>query len=118
MNTPDLVERARRNATWRNAQWHCITDPHLLTDMADALEQQAAENEALRRHAAVRKIEGMPHRSLHGLRYAAAGMLEDAGCTMVEISSIIGHRTYQMAMKYARQRKDAEAAIRRIEQQA
>jgi integrase len=46
-------------------------------------------------------IDGMPPRSPHGLRYAAAGMLEEAGCTIGEITSIIGHRTYQMAMKYA-----------------
>jgi len=30
---------------------------------------------------------------------------------VVEISSILGHRTYQMALKYARQRKDAIAAM-------
>ncbi|KQM21916.1 tyrosine-type recombinase/integrase [Novosphingobium sp. Leaf2] len=64
---------------------------------------------------AVRKIDGMPNRSLHGLRYAAAAMLEEAGCSVIEISSIIGHRTYQMAIKYARQRRDAEAAMRRVE---
>jgi integrase len=69
-------------------------------------------------HQAVRKIDGMPHRSLHGLRYAAAAMLEEAGCSVIEISSIIGHRTYQMAIKYARQRRDAEAAMRRVEQHA
>lgn len=69
-------------------------------------------------HQAVRKIDGMPHRSLHGLRYAAAAMLEEAGCSVIEISSIIGHRTYQMAIKYARQRRDAEAAMRRVQQHA
>lgn len=69
-------------------------------------------------HQAVRKIDGMPHRSLHGLRYAAAAMLEEAGCSVIEITSIIGHRTYQMAIKYARQRRDAEAAMRRVEERA
>jgi integrase len=63
----------------------------------------------------VAKIDGMPQRSLHGLRYAAAGALESCGCSVVEISSIVGHRTYQMAIKYARQRKDAEAAMARLE---
>lgn len=67
-------------------------------------------------HKAVRAIAGMPPRSLHGLRYAAAGMLEEAGCTVVEITSVIGHRTYQMAMKYARQRHDAKAAMARLDQ--
>lgn len=64
---------------------------------------------------AVRKIDGMPERSLHGLRYAAAANLEAAGCSVVQISAIVGHRTYQMAMKYASQRREAEAAIRRLE---
>lgn len=69
-------------------------------------------------YRAVSKVEDMPRRSLHGLRYAAAGRLEEVGCSVVEISSIVGHRTYQMAMKYARQRKDAEAAIARLERSA
>lgn len=64
---------------------------------------------------AVKKVEGMPERSLHGLRYAAAANLEAAGCSVVQISSIVGHRTYQMAMQYARQRRDAEAAMARLE---
>lgn len=64
---------------------------------------------------AVASVPGMPHRSLHGLRYAAAGQLEAVGCSVVQISAIIGHRTYQMAMKYASQRKDAEAAMDKVE---
>lgn len=64
---------------------------------------------------AIGRIEGMPQRSLHGLRYAAAANLEAAGCSVVQISSIVGHRTYQMAMQYARQRRDAEAAMARLE---
>lgn len=67
---------------------------------------------------AIAAIENMPHRSWHGLRYASAGRLEAAGCSVVEITSIIGHRTYQMALKYARQRKDAEAAISKLEKSA
>lgn len=67
---------------------------------------------------AVAAIDGMPHRSWHGLRYASAGRLEAAGCSVVQISAIIGHRTYEMAMKYARQRRDAEAAMQRLEQRA
>lgn len=64
---------------------------------------------------AVVLIDGMPHRTLHGLRYAAAGALEKAGCSVVQISSIVGHRTYQMAIKYARQRRDAEDAVEKLE---
>lgn len=67
---------------------------------------------------AVAAIDAMPHRTLHGLRYAAAGALEEAGCSVVEITSIIGHRTYTMAIKYARQRRDAEAAIAKLERTA
>lgn len=67
---------------------------------------------------AVALIDGMPHRTLHGLRYAAAGALESVGCSVVQISSIVGHRTYQMAMKYASQRKDMEAAMDKLENQA
>lgn len=67
---------------------------------------------------AVAAIPGMPQRSLHGLRYASAGRLEAAGCSVVQISSIIGHRTYEMAMKYARQRRDAAAAMELLERSA
>lgn len=62
---------------------------------------------------AIDKIEGMPRRTPHGLRYASAGAMEAAGCSVVQISSIIGHRTYQMAMKYASQRREAEGAMTR-----
>lgn len=59
---------------------------------------------------AVAAIEGMPKRSLHGLRYAAAAELEAVGCTWLQIASIVGHRTYQMSRKYAEQRRAAEQA--------
>lgn len=67
---------------------------------------------------AVAAVDNMPHRTLHGLRYASAGAMEEAGCTVTQVSSIIGHRTYQMAIKYMRQRRDAEAAIERLEKSA
>lgn len=60
-------------------------------------------------------IDEMPHRTMHGLRYAAAARLEEAGSTMVEIVAILGHRTYQMGMKYAAQRKAAQGAISKLE---
>jgi integrase len=65
-------------------------------------------------YRAIAAIPEMPHRSWHGLRYACAGRLEAAGCTITQISSIIGHRTYQMAMKYASQRSEAQAAQRKL----
>ncbi len=60
---------------------------------------------------AVARIPGMPHRTLHGLRYAASGMLEAAGCNEIENRSIVGHRTREMWLKYASQRRSAETAM-------
>jgi integrase len=66
-----------------------------------------------------RKIPGWPgNRSPHGLRYAAAGRLEEAGVTPAAAASVLGHRTYQMAMKYLSQRKASAAANARVEQSA
>lgn len=67
---------------------------------------------------AVESIAGMPHRTLHGLRYAAAARMEEAGCTIVEITSVLGHRTYQMGMKYAAQRRASESALAKQEKRA
>lgn len=69
---------------------------------------------------AVRRVvdstEGMPKdRSLHGLRYAAAARLDEAGCSVTEAVAVMGHRTYQMAIKYMAQRRASEAAIGRQE---
>lgn len=67
---------------------------------------------------AILTIDGMPHRTMHGLRYAAAARLEEAGCTIAEISAVLGHRTYQMAMKYIEQRKAAKRAGEKLEARA
>tara|TARA_Y100000815_G_scaffold203811_1_gene187572 strand:- start:322 stop:1338 length:1017 start_codon:yes stop_codon:yes gene_type:complete len=67
---------------------------------------------------AVEAIDGMPHRTLHGLRYAAAGGLNAAGASFEQIVSIIGHRTYQVAMEYIRQRRLALEAVAKLEQRA
>lgn len=64
---------------------------------------------------AVAAVPEMPARSWHGLRYLAAGKLEESGCSVVQITSVIGHRTYQMAMQYMRQRRDAQAALAQLE---
>lgn len=61
------------------------------------------------------KVPEMPPRSWHGLRYLAAGRMEEAGCTVAQCSAVIGHRTYQMAMKYMAQRRDAQAALAQLE---
>lgn len=64
----------------------------------------------------VRKVPGMPqNRSMHGLRYAAGSTMEEAGCTVAEIESVLGHSTFKMALKYASQRLRAKAAVEKIE---
>ena len=71
-------------------------------------------SEALRR--AVRKTAGLPNnRSMHGLRYAAGSRMEEAGCTVAEIESVLGHQTFKMALKYASQRLRAKAAMAKME---
>lgn len=63
------------------------------------------------------KIPNWPgNRSPHGLRYAAAARLEEAGVGPAVASMIMGHRTYAMAMKYLSARREAEAAMRRVEE--
>lgn len=53
-------------------------------------------------------------RSIHGLRYMAGAELEECGCTVAQIMSVLGHHAYKMAMKYASQRLRArEAAAKR-----
>jgi integrase len=65
---------------------------------------------------AVAAKEGMPaNRSMHGLRYAAGSRMEEAGCTVAEIESVLGHQTFKMALKYASQRLRAKAAMAKME---
>jgi integrase len=71
-------------------------------------------SQAIRRTVGL--IEGMPKdRSIHGLRYAAAARLDEAGCLLSEAVAILGHRTYQMAHKYMAQRSASLAAVKRQE---
>lgn len=62
----------------------------------------------------IARIPDMPKRTPHGSRYATAAILEDAGCSVEEITSIIGHRTYEMAMKYLTKRKQAKRAMAKM----
>jgi integrase len=72
-------------------------------------------SQAVRR--AVECTDGMPKdRSLHGIRYAAASRLDEAGCSAVQCAAVLGHRTYQMAMKYMAQRAASRAAVTKQEQ--
>lgn len=62
----------------------------------------------------ISKIPNMPWRTPHGSRYATAAFLRDAGCDIDEICSIIGHRTYSMALKYFKRRKTAMDAMAKV----
>lgn len=67
----------------------------------------------------VNRIDAMPKdRSLHGLRYMAGSDMEEAGCTVAEIESVLGHQTFKMALKYASQRLRAKAAAEKRENNA
>ena len=50
-------------------------------------------------------------RSMHGLRYAAAAGLDEAGCTVTEAVAVMGHRTYHVVLKYMARRRASEAAM-------
>ena len=50
--------------------------------------------------------------SCHGLRYAAAARLEEAGATLGTIQAVTGHLTYQMPSQYASKRRGAADAAR------
>jgi integrase len=72
-------------------------------------------SQALRR--AVTSTPAMPqNRSMHGLRYAAGSRMEEAGCSVAEIESVLGHQTFKMALKYASQRLRAKAALEKLEE--
>ena len=62
--------------------------------------------------------QGWTDVSFHGLRYAAAGTLNEAGATVATICSIIGHSTYQMALKYLSAREDQARAADLLQQAA
>lgn len=62
-----------------------------------------------------RVVEAHPrvpnHRSMHGLRYAAAARMEEGGATIAGIEAVLGHRTFKMAMKYATARLRAREGV-------
>jgi hypothetical protein len=74
-------------------------------------------SQAIRR--VVLSIPEMPdNRSIHGLRYAAAARLNEAGCTVTQSIAVLGHRTHGMAVKYMSQREASLAAVTMQEQSA
>jgi integrase len=62
--------------------------------------------------------QGWTDISFHGLRYSSAGTLNEAGATVATIVSIIGHSTYQMALKYLAAREDQKRAASLMEEAA
>ncbi len=62
--------------------------------------------------------QGWTDISFHGLRYAAAGALNEAGATVATITSIIGHSTYEMALKYLSAREEQKRAAEFMEDAA
>lgn len=85
--------------------------------IATSIEHRAYNGRSLAQALAraIKLMPDMPHRTMHGLRYAAAARMEEADCTVSEIAAVLGHRTYQMAMKYIEQRKAAQRAIQKLE---
>lgn len=73
----DLVERLRINSGWRNQQWQCVTDPALLTEAADLIEELEAE--IARKDALMEKVA-------QAAIDASAGPLDDCG---VEIETAL-----------------------------
>jgi integrase len=60
----------------------------------------------------VEKIPQMENnRSMHGLRYAAAARMEEGGATIGMIKEVLGHHTFEMAMKYASRRRRAAQGV-------
>lgn len=54
---------------------------------------------------------GIRDRTLHGIRFAVAVNLNEAGCSPAVCSTVLGHKTYQMAMDYMRRKVDAQTAV-------
>lgn len=94
--------KIRRGLICRNAKGR----PYTANALRKAIADQIAET------------DGMPSRSPHGLRYAAAGALEEAGATVGQIILVLGHRTYQMAVKYLLGRRESAAGMRKLEERA
>lgn len=71
--------------------------------------------------AASIEAAGLPDECVtHGLRKAAARRLAEAGCTANQIASVTGHKTLAEVERYTRdadQKRLAEAAIQRLEEQ-
>lgn len=57
---------------------------------------------------------GITERSLHGIRFAVAVNLNDMGCSPAVCSAILGHQTYEMAMRYMSRKLNADDAVKKM----
>lgn len=85
-----------------------------VTICAHGRGQALSYRAASQRIMAVRKAIGAEEYDIHGLRYAAAAELAEAGCSDELIASVTGHSTASMVRKYA---GPARQKIRAIEAQ-
>lgn len=89
----------------------------ILTSVAGAPYNANSLSSAIGREVRkVAKATDFPtDRSIHGLRYMAGSDIEEAGGTVAEIESVLGHQTFKMALKYASQRLRARVATAKRE---
>lgn len=101
------VLRQHLEALARTGPTICVTakgDAYTVNGMSGAVRRR------------VESLADMPNnRSMHGLRYAAGARMEEVGCTVAEIESVLGHETFKMAMKYLSQRVRAKSAMDKME---
>jgi integrase len=87
-----------------------LSGPICRTDKGEPFATANALSGALRR--AVERDERVPNnRSFHGIRYASAARMEEAGATIGMLELVLGHRTLKMALKYASRRRRSAAAV-------
>jgi integrase len=102
--------RAHLDLVRKSAKVVSLTGPICLSDKGTPWTTDNAMSGAVRR-----VIEAHPripnNRGLHGVRYAAAGRMEEGGATVAAIEAVLGHRTFRMAMKYASARLRAAQGI-------
>jgi integrase len=94
----------------RSAKVVSLAGPICLTERGKPFATANALSGAVRR--VVEKHPKVPnHRSMHGLRYAAAGRMAEGGASVAAVEAVLGHRTFKMAMKYASARLRAAEGI-------
>jgi integrase len=90
-----------------------LSGPICRTDKGEPFATANALSGALRR--AVERDERVPNnRSFHGIRYASAARMEEAGATIGMLELVLGHRTLKMALKYASRRRRQQQGVARM----